>query len=210
MIAAHGKNAVGDHQDTLCPPLSVLDGPLESRHVEVRVDCLVERARQAHRVDDAAVIELIADHNSLVGNERRDDPHDRGVSGGEDHPGLATMELSELPLQLDVRRVGPADETHRPWAHTEGDGGLLLGGDHVRPHRHTQVGVGVHPDELLISMPGQLEAWPTLPLGCHSLRHYGFSSLRRSVFLELGNVCLQCGSQSIARHMARSLVESDS
>ena len=154
------------------------------------------------------MVELIADHHGLVGDERRDDPHDRGIGGGEDHPGLTAVELGELPLQLDVRRVGSADESHGPGAHTEGHGGLLLGGNHVRPHRHTQVGVGVHPDELLVTMSDQLEAWPTIPLGCRRLRYHGFGSLRSSVLFELSNVCLQCGSQSIAGHVARSLEES--
>ena len=45
VITAHGEDAVGDHQNTPRPTLSALDGLLESRHVEMWVDRLVEGAR---------------------------------------------------------------------------------------------------------------------------------------------------------------------
>ena len=66
-VALHREDAVRDHE---LAGLSRRGGKTVAQrsHVRMRVDALVRRTRQANRVDDARVVQLVGeDHRRLVG-----------------------------------------------------------------------------------------------------------------------------------------------
>jgi hypothetical protein len=71
MIAAHAENAVGDDDGALARLGGLSEAALEVVDVEVTVDVLLAGPRQGDRVDDAVMVEFVADDGGLVGYKRR-------------------------------------------------------------------------------------------------------------------------------------------
>ena len=117
---------------------------LELVEIEVAVDALIGRARERDRIDDAVVIERIADDGGLVRDELRQHTHDGRIGRAEQHAGFAPVKLREPPLERDVRRPRAADEAHRARPGAVASNRLLLGGEHARIQRQPEVAVGVH------------------------------------------------------------------
>ena len=56
--------------------------------------------READRVDDAVVVELVGDEGGLGAHQRHEGADHRRVGGGEDHRRLAAVEAGETLLEL--------------------------------------------------------------------------------------------------------------
>ena len=147
VIAAHAEDAVRDDDSARAGARQCRQMPLQLVVVEVRIDALLGRARQRDGVDDRVVIERVADHRRLVGDERREHAHHRRVGGAEQHAGLAPVEGGEPRLQLHVRRPGAGDEAHGARPDAVAAHGLLLGLHHARRKRQSEIAVGVHAQE---------------------------------------------------------------
>src|SRR6516165_12275531 len=79
MISAHAEDAVGHDDRTAARPRREPKRSLELAHVEMFVDVLLGWPSKRGSIDDAVVIEFIADHRRLIGHEGRDEAHHRGI-----------------------------------------------------------------------------------------------------------------------------------
>ena len=165
MVAAHAEHAVG-HDDRAGAVLRRrFEATLKLAHVEVLVDVLFGWSRQRDRVDDAIMVEFVADDRGLVGDERRDYAHDRGISRGEQHSRRPGVEGREPPLQRDVRRPCSADEAHRAGADAIARGGRFLRRDHFRAQRHAEIIVGIHAQERRLALAFDEISWTAIVAG---------------------------------------------
>ncbi len=109
-IAVHREHAVGD-DDAEALLLSRLELFLQVRHVGIGIAIALCLA-QAHAVDDAGVVQGIADDGILVGEQRLE--HTAvGIEAGGIKNGVVGMEkLADSLLQLLVDVLRAADEAH--------------------------------------------------------------------------------------------------
>src|SRR5207244_3316928 len=73
---------------------------------------LALRLGEANAVDDAGVVQGIADDHSAVGRKDRNDARVAGEAGLEGQDRLDVLESSEARLQLLVQAHGPGDGSH--------------------------------------------------------------------------------------------------
>src|SRR5215510_16448784 len=200
MIAAHAEDAVGyDDRTAAC----LRRGPkrsLELAHVEVFVDVLLGWPSKRDSIDDAVVIELIADHRRLIGHEGRDEPHHRGVGRRIQYGARAAVEGSEAPLQRDVWGPGSADEASRAGTSAIGGGRPLLGLDDLGAQRHAEIAVGIHAQEwgasfTLNEIARAVDATPR-----HDAADYAFPALETSALRHFVKPSGQNTNQSVGRH----------
>src|SRR5262245_65991098 len=99
MIAAHAEDAVGHDDRTAARLRREPKRSLELAHVEMFVDVLVRWSRKRDSIDDAIVIEFIADDRRLVGHEGRDEAHHRGIGRRIQHGARAAVEAREKHVE---------------------------------------------------------------------------------------------------------------
>jgi hypothetical protein len=189
VIPAHAEHAVGHHERALTLRVGRLcERGLERGQVQMRVDIPLGGPRQTDRVDDAVVIELVADHRGLFGDQRRKDAHHGGVGRAPDHGGRPLVEARELALELDVRLPGTADEADSAGSGAVATGSRLLGRNDGRLARHPEVAVRIHAQEGARALAGDAVA-RTPPFGGRDdFGEDGLPALARPRRLELGEL----------------------
>jgi hypothetical protein len=200
MIAAHAEDAVGHDDRTAACLRREPKRSLELAHVEMFVDVLLGWPRKRDSIDDAVVIEFIADHRRLVGHEGRDEPHHRGIGRRIQHGARAAVEGSETPLQRDVWGPGSADEADRTGASAIGGGRALLGLDDLGTQRHAEIAVGIHAQEWGVSLTlneiaGAVDVTPR-----HDAADHAFPALESSALRHFVKPSGQNTHQSVGRH----------
>ena len=75
MIAAHTEHAISYNNRACALVRHRFEMSLEIADIEVFIDSLLGRPGQRDRVDNAIVVELVADHRRLIGDERRYQTH---------------------------------------------------------------------------------------------------------------------------------------
>src|SRR5690606_10587940 len=200
VVAAHGEDAVRHDDGALSLAGCLLECALEVGNVVVAVHELPGGSRESHRVDDAVVVQLVADENGPLGRQRHDRAEHRRVGGAEAPGGLAPRQLGQAPHERDARLVAYADEAHGAGSGAPGGRGLFLGFDDLGNQRQAQVGVGVHPEELALALSLEPEARAALTRRRNDFDDDRFSTLRGARLLELRNVLRECVVQSIERH----------
>jgi hypothetical protein len=146
------------------------------------------------------VIEFIADHRRLVGDEGPNEAHHCGIGRRVQHSGRATVEGCETPLQRDVRRPGSADETDRAGASAIGGGRPLLGLDDFGAQRHAEIAVRIHAQEWGVSLTlnqitGAVDVTPR-----HDAADHAFPALESSALRHFVKPSGQNTHQSVGRH----------
>ena len=200
VVAAHAEDAVGDDDGSPCRRSAGREGLREPGHVEVWIHQLLPGLGETGSVDDAVVIELVADHDRLGCHERREYGHHRCVRRAHDHRRLPSVEGGEALLQLDVRSERAADEPHRLRARSELPGGLLLGGDELGPHGHSEVAVRVHPDERSVALVGEEVPRPVCCGRGKDPRDHVLPVLGRTGPFEVADPLTQQPVEPISRH----------
>src|SRR5690606_34256374 len=152
------------------------------------------------RVDDAVVVQLVADQDRAVRGQRHDRADDRRVRGAEDHCGFARMKRRQPPFELDVRLVRAADEAHRARTRAIALCRFLLRSDDVEVKRHAEVGVRVHADEVATAF-----ARETKPRAASLTRAYHFRddrlrALRGAPLVQIRNMSLEYACKPVERH----------
>src|SRR5262249_24398657 len=169
-------------------------------HVEMFVDVLLDWSSKSDSIDDAVVIEFIADHRRLVGHEGRDEAHHRGIGRRIQHGAGAAVEGSEAPLQRDVWGPGSADEANRAGTSAIGGGRPLLGLDDLGAQRHAELAVGIHAQEWGASctLNEIVRAVDVTPR--HDVADYAFPVLETSALRHFVKPSGQNTCQSVGRH----------
>ena len=109
-VAVHGEDAVGDDQ-----PESGRGGLLELRLEVAHVGVLVDEAlrlAEANAVDDRGVVQLVGEDGVLGAQKGLEDAAVGVEARGVEDRVLHAEELRDPLLQLEVQRLGPADEAH--------------------------------------------------------------------------------------------------
>jgi len=108
-VAVHGEDAVGHQEDApVSLGLRLRQGPLRIVEVAVLVEDAV-RLGEPDAVDDRGVVELVADDDIALLEQRAEHAHVDGVTALEDQRGLGPLEGGEAHLELLVNRLGPGD-----------------------------------------------------------------------------------------------------
>src|SRR5439155_3741318 len=107
----HREHAVG-RDELEARILRRLELALEVGHVVVRVPEPL-RLREANAVDDARVIQRVADHGVLFREDRLEEPAIRIEARAIEDRVLGAEDARESPLQLLVDVLRPADEADR-------------------------------------------------------------------------------------------------
>ena len=145
-VAVHREDAVG-HDDAEALLLRGLQLALQVLHVGVGVAVALGLA-QAHAVDDAGVVERVAD-DGVVGREQRLEHAAVGVEAGGVEDGVLRLEvIGDGLLELFVHVLRAADEAHARHAVAAAVHGLLGGLDEARVVGETQVVVGAEVEHL--------------------------------------------------------------
>ena len=148
--ALHREHAVRDHQ----PGAAVLRrGELRVEIGEVRVLvhgrlALGDRLGEPRRIDDRRVIELIADHDVLLAEQRG---RDRlvGVPRADEAQGRPGPDQARARgLECPMHRVRPADEPHRGGARSPAIQRGLAGRDHLGLRAQPEIVVRREDDDL--------------------------------------------------------------
>jgi len=128
MIAAHAEDAIGHDDRTVACLRREPKRSLQFAHVEMFVDVLLDWSSEPDSIDDAVVIEFIADHRRLVGEHEM--PPTQEIPFVEESREMLVQQLvlDELRLVLLLDRhkhannvpqqvaaaFGDAVEEHRP------------------------------------------------------------------------------------------------
>ena len=200
MIAAHAEDAVGHDDRTAACLRREPKRSLELAYVEMFVDVLLGGSSKRDRIDDAVVIEFIADHRRLIGHEGRDEAHHCGIGRRVQHGGRTTVEGSETPLQRDMRRPGSADEANRAGASAIGGGRPLLGLDDLGAQRHAEIVVGIHAQEWGVSLTLNEIARAVDVTPRHDAADHAFPALETSALRHFVKPSGQNTYQSVGRH----------
>src|SRR5262245_9408136 len=200
MFAAHAEDAVGHDDRTAACLRREPKRSLELAHVEMFVDVLLGWPSKRDSIDDAAVIEFIANHRRLIGHERRDEAHHRGIGRRIQHGVRAAVEGSETPLQCDVWERGSADEANRAGASAIGGDRPLLGLDDLGAQRHAEIAVGIHAQECGASFTLNEIARAVNVTPRHDAADYAFPALETSALLHFVKPSGQNTNQSMGRH----------
>ena len=144
--AVHGKHAVGC--DEACAGvLRVLKRPFELVHVVVRI-AQPPRLAQADAIDDAGVIQCVADHRIALIEQRLEQSavgvETRRIENRVLHSEVAAQAL----LQLAVDALRPANEAHRRDTVAVARERIMRGLDHRRVICKPEVIVGAQIDHL--------------------------------------------------------------
>src|SRR5690606_38666951 len=131
---------------------------LQIVQIEMLPDALLRGPPERNGIDDAITIELVADHRRSVGNELRQEAHDRGVGGAEQHGRLTPMKLRKPALERDMGRPRAADEAHGPRASAVLADCLIFSRLHLRIERQPEIAIRIHAQEWLCAVAFQKEA----------------------------------------------------
>ncbi len=121
-VSVHREDAVRDHED---PSVGrgVLFGGRKDLPEVLDVGVVVDgplRARKTDAVDDAPVVELVADDEVPLADELGDEARIRREAALVDERRLGMLELCEAVLELDVEVHVPGDWTDRTGADAVG------------------------------------------------------------------------------------------
>ena len=169
-----------------CPPGRLGKLMIKSPHVQMRVDGLAKRPCEADGVDNAVVVQLVGDHCGGRVDKGNQGSYHGGVSRGEDHPFLPSVESGQAMLQFHMGSVGPHDEPHPAGSGSHRPGGDLFSPDHFGMQRQPQVGVGVHPDESTVPVALKQVSGASLPLRTDDLSYHQFTTFGRPQFIKGG------------------------
>ena len=101
-VAVHAEHTVGNHEFAVVFfAFAGLEFFLEVGHIAVFVDALVG-ARDADAVDDAGVVQLIAEYDAALVQDRRGRAGVGSVAGLVKQTGLAFFEVGYLGLEVEV------------------------------------------------------------------------------------------------------------
>jgi len=98
------------------------------------------------------MIECVADDSSFGIDKGRQQPHDRGVGGTENHGRFAVVESGQSLFQLNMGLIGPADKPHGPRAGAVRSDSRLFGFNEPFMAGQTEIGIGIHPDKRFITL----------------------------------------------------------
>ncbi len=152
VVAAHAEDPVRDDDRALARGRGLAETRLQFREVEMTIDVPLARPRQADRVYNGVVIELVADDRSLRSDQGRQEPHHARVGRAEQHGRRSPMKGCERPLESQMRSPGAADEAHCAGTRPVVSDGGMLGGDHLVPQRKAQISIRIHPQERLVAL----------------------------------------------------------
>src|SRR3989344_2026251 len=110
-VRIHAEHPVGRDEDILCA-LRFPQLLREVSHVQVLVDEAL-RLAQPDAVDDARVVELIADDRIALPQQRLEDSRVRIEARAVQHRVVHGEKSGDFALQLPVRLLGAADEADR-------------------------------------------------------------------------------------------------
>ena len=127
--------------------LRVLQGLLQFIHVIVGV-AQAPRLAQSDAVDDAGMIERIADDGILLVKQRFEQAAVRIEAGGIENRILHRQIRAQALLQLAMHALRAADEAHRRHAVAIARQALMRGLDHGRMIGQSQIIVGAQIDHL--------------------------------------------------------------
>src|ERR1039457_2751884 len=108
-VPVHREDAVGDQEDApVALGLRLGERPLRVVEVAVLIEDAV-RLGEPDAVDDRSVIELVADDDIALLEERAEDADVDRVAALEDERGLGVLERGDARLELLVDRLGAGD-----------------------------------------------------------------------------------------------------
>jgi len=125
--AVHGKHAVGGDQPEAAV-FRLLQSCFEIGHVVVGVAVALGFA-EPDAVDDAGMVERVADHRVFLAEQRLEQPAIGVEAGGIEDRIAPAEEAGDARLQRLVQILGPADEAHRGEAEAVILQRLMGGGD---------------------------------------------------------------------------------
>ncbi len=197
-VAAHREDAVEDHDHPVDPVGDRLQTLLEMIRVVVAEDRppLARHVGDAHRADDAVVVELVADPVRPLVRQRQADAQCRRVGRVEDPRGGPADVAGDHLLQLVVRPERAVDEPHGAGSGAETMRRGIGGRDHVRVSRQREIAVGIHAQEFELAA-GQLVAWPALALRRDVVGDDAFRGLGTALLYEGGDLGAQHGVETI-------------
>lgn len=201
MVAAHGKNPVGNYDGALRFADCVLQFTVETAYVVVFVNRLAGRARKPDGVDDAVVIQLIADQCGGIGGQCGERAQYGSVRRAENHGRLPTMKFGQAAFQFDVRSVRAADEAHGARTGAEYLGCFFFSIDHLRPQRHAEIGIRIHANEGFVAFTLEDEAWTPATRRRHHAHYYRFLSLARALCFQIADLLPEYAGYFIERHL---------
>ena len=140
-IASHRENAVCNDDASLSFADSFLKFCFKIFHIVVLVDEFECRAGKFHRVDDAVVVELVADDDRFIGDKREKNAHRSDVCARENHRRFSAVELRKSFFKVNVSFVGSRNETYCAGAYTESLRSFFLSLDDFVSHRKTEITV---------------------------------------------------------------------
>jgi hypothetical protein len=152
VVTTHAEHSIGHHTHALDLAAGRNESVIQFLEVEVSINDFIGWLRQAYHIDDAVVIQRVTHDQRVARNQLRQYADHRGIRCAHHHRGFATVKCGQLAFQLDVLRVGPADETHRARAGTEQFRYPSLGVDHSRMHAQSKIGVRIHAKERSVTV----------------------------------------------------------
>ena len=188
MVTPHAEDSIGDDQGPIHLPLELDQRFLQGSHVQVGVDRLLFGPGETGRIDDAVVVQRVADEGRFFGDQGSDGSHDGRISRGEDHGALPAVEGGQLSLQLRVHVVGAADEANGAGPGPVTGGAFLFGLHDFRSERHAQIGVGVHPQELFFALSRQMEAGTSVAGRLDGIGDHQFGALGCALLFQVRHV----------------------
>ena len=145
-IAVHAEDGVGD--DETAAGGVFLDFFLEVLHIVVTIDDDFGAA-QAAAVDDAGVVELVAEDDAVFGAECLEDADVCHVAGVVEQGGFCMLEAGEGFLQLCMERQCTGGQAGAAGAGAEEADGILGRGFYARLVDEAEVAVGCEHEQVL-------------------------------------------------------------
>src|SRR6185437_9700988 len=180
-----------------------MDEPrLELGEVEVAVDIALARPAEAQRIDDAVVVELVADDGGVGGHQLRQQSHHRRIGGAVNHRRLAPMKRGEALFERAMRRPGAADEAHGARPGAEALDRALFRGANLTLERQAEIGIGVHAQEGLVALALDENARSAAGRGRQDAAYNGLLALAAALLLEFCQFGEQDSFDPIVRHGA--------
>ena len=116
-VAVHTEHAVGNQQRPACAARR-FQKPAGRGHVLMRIDLLL-RTRQARPVDNAGMVQFVADDHIVLTQQRRHGPGVCGKSGLIQQGRLGVFETRQFFLQFLMDRHVAGDRPDRAGPHTQ-------------------------------------------------------------------------------------------
>ena len=145
--AVHREHPIGcDHLVARPGSISELQLRFEIRHIVVAIAkalCLA----QAHTIDDAGVVEFIADHRIFLAQQRFEQTTVGIKARSVENRVLGAQKCRDRGFEVAMARLGAANEAYRGHAETEIGQTAFGGGNQARIIGKTQIIVGAKIDD---------------------------------------------------------------